>query len=192
PRARVQMRELIRKLADNGKTILVSSHILPELAAICNLVGILHRGRLLASGTIDDVLKNLHRDRLMEAKLKGDITAAQDVLKNDAKAAEIQVSEIDSNMLQFRYSGDDDSLADLLAAINNAGSRVVTFREVPLSLEDAYMTISAMGLEGDETADDAVPATAEESQNKGILQEGQCAGCCKCDDIGSCEEHADE
>lgn len=185
PRARVQMRELIRRLADNGKTILVSSHILPELAAICNFIAILHRGRLLASGTIDEVLQNLQRDRLMEVKLKSDLAIARNILDNDPKATEVQVSEIDAATLQFRYSGDDDNLADLLAAINTAGARAVTFREVPLSLEDAYMTISAMGLEGDEAAGDAVP-TQKENDGPAAAPEGECSGCCECD------EHADD
>ena len=68
PNARVQMRKLLRKLADGGKTLIVTSHILPELAAVCDSVGIIHQGRLKTSGTLQKVLGEIHRDRLMELK----------------------------------------------------------------------------------------------------------------------------
>lgn len=165
PRARVQMRTLIRRLADDGKTILVSSHILPELAAICDLIAILHKGRMLASGTIDKVLGELQRDRLMEVKVLGDVDAAAVIIENVEDCSNIEKSEMDAHSLMFRFTGDDELLADLIAELNKADLRVVAFREVPLSLEDAYMTISAVGLEGDEEADDEIPTSHDDNED---------------------------
>jgi len=146
PRARVHMRQLLRKLADSGKTLLVSSHILPELAAICDAIGILHQGELRAIGPIEKVLAELQRDRLMEVKLLGSPEGASAMLSSDEHCHDVAAAEIESNILRFRFSGDDAMLADLLKRIN-AKFRVVTLREVPLSLEDAYMAVSGISTE---------------------------------------------
>ncbi len=153
PRARVQMRVLLRKLADSGKTLMVSSHILPELAAICDSIAILHQGQLKASGTIETVLKTLQRDRLMEVKCIGSIENAGKVLQGNEHCSKIELSDIEKDILRFRFSGDDAVLSDLLARLNAENSRVVTLREVPLSLEDAYMSISGIGNETNEDED---------------------------------------
>ena len=160
PKARIHMRQLIRKLADNGKTILVSSHILPELAAICDSIAVIHSGRLRASGTLQEVLGGLKRDRLMEIKCLQTAAAAGECLQADSACSAIEQSELDTNTLQFRFNGDDESLATLLHNIHKV-SRVVTFREVPMSLEDAYMAISDLS----DTEDDDVDASQQEQKD---------------------------
>ena len=148
PKARIQMRQLLRRLADGGKTLLVSSHILPELAAVCDSVGILDQGRLRAAGPVQEVLGQIRRDRLMELRLlRADgVAPARGVLNADSQCKEIDAAAAD-NTLRFRFAGDDGQLADLLGKLHQAGVRVVTMREVPLSLEDAYMAISGLGSE---------------------------------------------
>jgi len=83
PQARIQMRQLLRRLADGGKTLLVSSHILPELAAICDSIGVIHKGKLRAAGPIRKVLSELSRDRLMELRCAGGVENAKPVLDKD-------------------------------------------------------------------------------------------------------------
>jgi len=152
PRARVHMRQLLRKLADAGKTLLVSSHILPELAAVCDAIGIIHKGRLRASGPIGTVLRELQRDRLMEVKFLGQRESVAERLNANEHVRDVEESDLGSDLLQFRFSGDDESLATLLDALQQSDARVVTLREVPLSLEDAYMAISGIdeSVEGEE------------------------------------------
>jgi ABC-2 type transport system ATP-binding protein len=145
PKARIEMRELLRKLADDGKTLLVSSHILPELAAICDSIGIIHSGKLRAAGDIHDVLAELRRDRLMEVKTLDDGVAAVKVLTAADGADKIERSEDETGVIRFQFSGDDESLAAMVARFQGAGVKLVTCREVPLSLEDAYMSISGIG-----------------------------------------------
>jgi len=161
PRARVHMRQLLRKLADSGKTLLVSSHILPELAAICDAIGILHQGELRAIGPIEKVLAELQRDRLMEVKLLGSPEGASAMLSSDEHCHDVAAAEIESNILRFRFSGDDAMLADLLKRIN-AKFSVVTLREVPLSLEDAYMAVSGISTEVPVSEDDLAEAPQAE------------------------------
>ncbi len=147
PKARIEMRRLLRKLADAGKTLLVSSHILPELAAICDSIGIIHSGKLRAAGPINEVLSELRRDRLMELRVLGDTAPVTKLLEANAHCSNVDVSEIDEGVLRFQFSGEDETLAKLLGALYAAAVSVVTCREVPLSLEDAYMSISGISSE---------------------------------------------
>src|SRR5438034_5175645 len=80
PRARVQMRQLLRELADLGKAVLVSSHILPELADVCDTVGILSAGKLVAAGPVQEILRTVRQRRLMEVQVLGDQERARLVL----------------------------------------------------------------------------------------------------------------
>lgn len=144
PRARIEMRELIRRLADDGKTVLVSSHILPELASVCDLVGIIHQGRLQAAGPIDQVLGQIARDRLMELRTLGADRVAAEVLARCDDAGDVQPDEQIPGLLRFHFGGDDQALSALLAGLVEAEARVVTLREVPLSLEDAFMAMSGI------------------------------------------------
>jgi len=156
PNARVQMRKLLRKLADGGKTLVVSSHILPELAAVCDSVGIIHQGRLKTYGTLQKVLGEIHHDRLMELKGLGVLEAAGlAVLSADARVSHLDSADQDQGILRFRFKGDDAAMADLLQELLASGTKVVTFREIPLSLEDAYMVIS--GIEQEESAGGGPP-----------------------------------
>jgi len=158
PQARVEMRHLLRKLAAGGKTLMVSSHILSELAQVCDEVGIIHQGVLKASGPLADVLGNIQRDRLMEIKAqRSDVAAARECLGADSRCGKIDSSDGDEGVIRFRFSGDDSSLSGLLAQLVEAKVRPVTFREIPLSLEEAYLAISGIvpGADNDADAPDA-------------------------------------
>jgi ABC-2 type transport system ATP-binding protein len=163
PQARVQMRQLLRRLADEGKTLLVSSHILPELAAICDSIGIIHQGKLRVAGAIQNVLAELQRDRLMELKLTDGLPAAAKVLADHPAAAKIDDDEAMMGILRFRFSGDDAAQSTLLRSILDSGAQVVTLREVPLSLEDAYMTISGIN-DTDDDSESNEPAGTENAR----------------------------
>jgi ABC-2 type transport system ATP-binding protein len=166
PNARVQMRKLLRKLADGGKTLIVSSHILPELAAVCDSVGIIHQGRLKTYGPLEKVLGEIHRDRLMELQCLGGVgpeRAAE--ISSDPRVSHVDSSDQDQGLLRFRFHGQDEELAGLLQKIQASGAKVVTFREIPLSLEDAYMAIS--GIEQEEPADGGEAAGAKAAAPRG-------------------------
>ena len=159
PRARIEMRYLLRELADRGKTLLVSSHILPELANVCDLIGIIHEGHLEACGLLDEVLGSIRRDRLMELKVAGALSQAAAVIEADQRCRKVDTEDDNLGVLRFRFSGDDDQQAALLTALVNARIRVVTFREVPLSLEDAFMAIS--GLDGEQEEEETASEDSE-------------------------------
>jgi len=141
------MRQLLRRLADTGKTLLVSSHILPELAAICDSIGILHMGILRTAGPLQEVLSSLRRHRLIEVKLLGDVNKAIELISQNAQCENIERSVEVNNVVNFHFNGNDEELAELTDKLVRADLRVVTVREVPLTLEEAYMAVS--GFEGE-------------------------------------------
>jgi ABC-2 type transport system ATP-binding protein len=161
PRARIEQRNLIRQLADRGKTLLVSSHILPELASVCDLVGIIHQGRMQAFGPLEEVLGSIRRDRVMELKVNAGAATVADWLGKHPSCRHVDTADIKMGILHFRFSGDDAAQADLLRKLIAGNVRVASFREVPLSLEDAFMALSGMTTEDQEDAeaeDAAAPA----------------------------------
>ncbi|MFW5681842.1 MAG: ABC transporter ATP-binding protein [Phycisphaeraceae bacterium] len=144
PNARIEMREILLKLADMGKTLIVTSHILPELSRICSVVAMITTGKLRAFGTLDDIMKNLNQRRKIEVELlnaKQTDQAAMLVESRVGEGAEMSVSEVES-IIRFSTERDDKHLADLLGAMNEAGVSVVQFREVPLDLEDAFVSVT--------------------------------------------------
>jgi ABC-2 type transport system ATP-binding protein len=147
PRARIQMRQLLRRLADEGKTLMVSSHILAEMAVICDEIGIINKGKLEISGPMQKVFAALQKDRLMEIKALNALTGAIAMIEANGMCSDLDRAAEDKGVLRFRYAGDDEALADLFDAVRRAGTRVVTMREVPLDLEQAYMAVSGIASE---------------------------------------------
>ena len=147
PQARIEMRQLLLDLADRGKTLIVTSHILPELARICHRVAIITRGRLRAYGTLDEIARQLSPLRTMEVLLAHaehiEKTAGfvRQYVEPDAEVT-ASVSEF---AVRIRTAKDDDALAAMLAALVKAGAGVAQFREVQTDLEEAFMTAAKMG-----------------------------------------------
>ncbi len=144
PQARIEMRELLLDLAERGKTLLVTSHILPELSRICSRVAIITSGRLRALGTLDEITRQLSQRRLMEVLLtRADQSerAIEQVRQHVEKEAEITFSLAEA-AVRFSTARSEEDLAGLLAALVGAGVGVAQFREVQTDLEDAFMTVA--------------------------------------------------
>jgi ABC-2 type transport system ATP-binding protein len=143
PRARLELRELLRELRQLGKTILLSSHILSDLAEICSHIAILERGRLVAAGPLTEVLVQVHGGRavrvelLPDAAMPTDLAAAFPELLQPAMQA-----ENDRLVVRGQLAGDDAALARLLAQFVAAGLPVVAFREEHSDLEDVFMRLT--------------------------------------------------
>ncbi|VTR98770.1 abc transporter : ABC-type multidrug transport system ATPase component OS=Clostridium sp. CAG:505 GN=BN684_01535 PE=4 SV=1: ABC_tran [Gemmata massiliana] len=147
PPARIEMRHLLLDLAARGKTLIVTSHILPELARICDRVAIIARGRLRASGTLEEVARQLSPLRTIEVLL----TRAADLAKTEgivrghaAPGSEIEASEPEL-AVRFRTANSESELAGLLTQLVSAGVGVAQFREVQTDLEEAFMTAAREG-----------------------------------------------
>lgn len=142
PEARIEMRTILLRLAAEGRTLIVTSHILPELSRICDQVAIVAGGKLRAMGTLQEVTRTLSQRRTVEIQLlsgEGMQAAAARVKKALEADAEITVSEAET-IIRARTSAGDDTLGELLRAMVLAGDRVGQFREVAGDLEEAFVT----------------------------------------------------
>jgi ABC-2 type transport system ATP-binding protein len=144
PQARVEMRELILKLARMGKTLLVTSHILPELARVCDTVAIMTHGRLRAFGTVDQIGHQVSQRRTMEVQLLGaeKVSAAADIIRQALEAdAEVTESPAEA-VVRFRTAVPEVELGQLLGDLVRAHVPVTQFRELQTDLEEAFMTFA--------------------------------------------------
>jgi ABC-2 type transport system ATP-binding protein len=144
PQARIEMRQLLLDLAGRGKTLIVTSHVLPELSHICDRVAIITRGKLRAFGTQEEVTRQLSPLRAMEVLLPdaSRINQVVDVVRQHLEAGtEIQSSPAEA-VVRFRTARREEELAKLLAALISAGIDVAQFREVQTDLEEAFLTVA--------------------------------------------------
>jgi ABC-2 type transport system ATP-binding protein len=139
PRARIELREMLRALVHRGKTVLVSSHILTELAEICDRVGIIEQGRLLATGTVAEIQQQLPARRVVLVTLLGPVAACRDWLAQRADVTELTVQ---GQLLRFAFAGDPAAEASLLRELVLAGFSVVAFGGQQRSLEDLFMHVT--------------------------------------------------
>jgi ABC-2 type transport system ATP-binding protein len=140
PRARIELREMIRKLANHGKTILISSHILTELAEICDVVGIIERGRLLAVGSVEQIQGQAQRPHnAIRVRLLSQAADLADWLTRQPHVSQLQVN---GDSVRFFHAGPPEAEADLLRAMIEAGFRVVAFGSQQQTLEDVFMQVT--------------------------------------------------
>lgn len=140
PRARVEMRELLRELKNMGKSIIISSHILPELAELCTEVGIIESGELIAVGSVNDITARLQQEKLIQVKVREKISVARAMIEENPWV--VAVNETADGVLQVRFSGDGEEQQKLLHALVLAGLPVLSFAESSNSLEDLFMQIT--------------------------------------------------
>ena len=143
PRARIEIRELLKTLRDMGKTILISSHILSELGDMCNKIGIIERGVLLSAGDYREILKQIRR----EAELRLEVLDGADTAA--AVLAEMSgISNIDRSGNEFQLAStlSLEELAGLHARLVNAGVKVLFLEQDKGTLEDVFLHVTKGGL----------------------------------------------
>ena len=139
PRARIEMRNLLRTLGQMGKTIIVSSHILPELADICNKVGIIDRGVMSVNAEVAQVMKQVRQQIVLVIGVVGDLDSARGILEQQDAVESIEQRDVD--LWVTLYPGIED-YSDLPTALVNAGHRIRLFREDEVNLESAFMALT--------------------------------------------------
>jgi ABC-2 type transport system ATP-binding protein len=161
PQARIEIRELLLRLAAMGKTLIVTSHILPELSRICDRVAILTHGRLRASGTLNEIMTRVRQKRLIEVQLPGRSQfeeARQALVQALGPESAVAPSEAEA-ILRFETDRADDDLGEVLAHLVRSGIRVSQFRALVSDLEDAFLTVTRDEAEADlATAQESVKA----------------------------------
>ncbi len=145
PRARIEIRELLRELKNMGKTIFFSSHILSEVADICTEIAILEAGQLIAHGDMQEMKKQLRAHRLIQVKVLGDVAPVQEFLMTHPNVHGLTPPEeanFGADTIQFDFGGGDELLSDLLREMIHGGLRVVSFHEETGDLEDVFLQVT--------------------------------------------------
>ena len=139
PRARVEVKALLKELRNMGKTILISSHILTELADCCTSIGIIERGQLLMSGPINEVYRQLRRNRMVEIQFLDNEDVGLTILRSHQALRNLEQTPTG---IVAEMETDDQGLADLMEQIIAAGVRMKSFNDRDPTLEDVFMTVT--------------------------------------------------
>ena len=139
PYARVEMRQTIQRLRDLGKTILLSSHILPELASVCDLVGILEQARLVACGSVSEITEKLRQHLVLTVTVDSDIMKAERLCAEFPNADEAVAS---GNDIRVVFTGTRPELADLNRWLVSRDVRVTSLREEETDLEQVFLSVT--------------------------------------------------
>jgi ABC-2 type transport system ATP-binding protein len=144
PRARAEMRELVQALREMGKTIVLSSHILPELAEMCSSYGIIHDGRMVANGPAGAIMGHLG-PRRARARVRGDLYEAERLAEGIPGISSVRRSGADTLEIELAGEAAEETIdpATLLGALVAAGIPVVDFREDDAGLEQLFLQLTA-------------------------------------------------
>jgi len=148
PRARIEFRTLIRELAADGKTILLSSHILTELSETCDTVTVIEKGRILASGTVREIVDGLRQRRMLSVRLAAaDPRLERFLLEQPGVVGVHETGAADavaglSRTLRFELDGDDEAQVQLIARLIAAGFPILEFTTHSAGLEDVFIEIT--------------------------------------------------
>lgn len=139
PRARIEMREILKKLQGMGKTILISSHILPELAELCDEIGVIEKGQLIANGAVNEVSTETRGISIMQLKTLGNLELAEQIL-----LASPFVKRLDNKNSHFRFHfiGSPEEKVVLLQQLMQANVPVTHFADSQENLEDVFLAIT--------------------------------------------------
>lgn len=139
PRARFEMKEILRTLKDMKKTIIISSHILPELAELCTTIGIIEKGQMIIQGTVDEIMQQVYKNKSIKIKVTGKQEEAVMLLKEFPQIDGIITGE---NTIEAYFSGNDEEMSTILAALVTNKIPVVTFAQLDGNLEDVFMKVT--------------------------------------------------
>jgi len=139
PRARLEVKALLKELRRMGKTILISSHILTELADCCTSIGIIERGHLLMHGPIDEVYRKIRGNRIIDVRFIEGMDIGLSLIRSAPQTRDVQV---DNSHVLVEFEGEDAEVASLLERLLAEGCRLHSFGEKDPTLEDVFMMVT--------------------------------------------------
>ena len=139
PRARIEMRNLLKRLGEMGKTVIVSSHILPELADVCNKIGIIDRGVMNVNAEVADVMQQIRRNIELLVSVDGDNDAAAKLIEAHDSVESVAV---DKDGILVTLKADIVDYHELASELVKAGYKLKNFSENRLDLESAFMALT--------------------------------------------------
>ena len=139
PRARIELRELLKTLRQMGKTIIISSHILPELQDLCNTVGIIEQGELIYSGPWTEIVRRARTGTIVQVAVASNMTSAAAVLAQDPNVIEVQNK---GEFLEVNLRQGIDDYSFLAVKLLKGGYKLTLLREEEVNLETAFMRLT--------------------------------------------------
>ena len=139
PRARVEVKELLKELRRMGKTILISSHILTELADCCTSIGIIERGTLLMHGPMDEVYNRIRGNQMIEARFGNNFDKGLSIVRSDPNVRDV---EVDGDKISIEFVEADVNPSELLKALISNDVEVINFGRKDPNLEDVFMMVT--------------------------------------------------
>jgi ABC-2 type transport system ATP-binding protein len=143
PQGRIDLKNILRRLAEEKKTVLISSHILAEMDEFCTSVAIMERGRMVVSGRIDEVNRRVMGDTLLVVEVLGDPAAFLSIVHADGRSGKVAQK---GTVFEFRFQGDIEAASDLLAALVRGGVRVASFERRRDNLEELFLKVGSKEL----------------------------------------------
>lgn len=141
PRARFEMKNILKNLKDMGKTILISSHILPELAELCTNIGIVEKGRVIVQGTVEEIMINMNHSRPIKVRV---LTKAEEALRVLGEIPGLDKPILNEKELVFGFSGTEAESHNILRTLIEKKIDVVSFTQGSGNLEEVFMRITEM------------------------------------------------
>lgn len=148
PRARVEMKELLLNLKSMGKTIVISSHILSELSEMCNSIGIMNRGNLVAAGRIEDVMESVFGSNRLVITVADQMEQAVRMVKEQAG---MKVESVGEKEIRVSHTLSEEKIAKLIACMINEGVIVTGFHRQEGNLETLFMELTGGAQNADES-----------------------------------------
>jgi ABC-2 type transport system ATP-binding protein len=139
PRARFEMKEILKNLKGMGKTIIISSHILPELAELCTSIGIIDQGRMVISGSNEEIMQQVYNKKVVRLKVRDRLDDAVLILKEYPFVDKLVIGE---NTIQAGFGGGDEEMSRVLSDLISRGIPVVSFAQMDGNLEDVFMKVT--------------------------------------------------
>lgn len=139
PRARVEMKDILKNLKSMGKTIIISSHILPELAELCTSIGIIDKGRMVISGSVSEIMQQVYSKKVIRIKVMEKVEEAVTLLSEYPFIDKLVSGE---DTIQAGFEGDEVDMGRVLRELVNRGIPVVSFAQMDGNLEDIFMKVT--------------------------------------------------
>jgi len=139
PRARIEVKALLKELRQMGKTILISSHILTELADCCTSIGIIERGQMLMHGPIEDVYQRIRGNVVIKARIGDQLQKGLSIIRSNLNVRDVQV---DGEYVTIEFAEGQHQQAELLAALVSNQVEVKSYAEKEPTLEDVFMMVT--------------------------------------------------
>ena len=150
PKARIDMRNLLRKLADEGKTILVSSHVLTELQDLCDEIGIMRNGKMVVSGTIEEITQRKQSSRTLEVELFEISPDLSEFVEQWPTLSELRQTHESKAQFQITHSGDRKEITEILSQMITSGVKITSFTTRKSKVEDLFLEIESGSSEFDQ------------------------------------------